>query len=394
MRTHLSLFSGIGGLDLAAEWAGFKTVGQCEFADFPFKVLSKYWPDVQKWRDIRSLTGSDFYKRTGLQTVDVLSGGFPCQPFSVAGKRRGKSDDRYLWPQMLRVISEIRPTWIIGENVAGLVSMAEPIGASYVESRAINRFADEDYYDAVSVQQEHMLLEGILQDIENAGYEVQPFIIPACGVGAPHRRERIFIVGWNTRSGERESQCQIGKVSQQDTKSGGICENVADAAGERCGEKGQHCERTAKWTSRSGIMADAKYKHFDWGGDSWGRRDESANSCSDVSNTQCSGRSGLERRRSAQQFENISKALADYDGERIQRWEKTRYTGGFRSDGKKFSVGCIADWWSAEPDVGRVANGVSNRVDRLRSLGNAVVPEQAYPIFKAIAEIEKGMFYA
>ena len=168
MLTHLSLFSGIGGLDLAAEWAGFETVGQCEWADYPTKVLEKHWPDVPRWRDIRTLTGESFYERTGLRTVDVISGGFPCQPFSVAGQHKGKADDRYLWPEMLRVIHEIRPTWVIGENVPGIVSME---------------------------------IDSVLSSLESEKYKTQAFIIPACGVGAPHRRNRVCIVAHSAGAG-------------------------------------------------------------------------------------------------------------------------------------------------------------------------------------------------
>lgn len=192
--THLSLFSGIGGLDLAAEMAGIETVGQCEWADYPYLILKRRWPNVARWRDIRLLTKESFHERTGRWTVDIISGGFPCQPFSQAGKRRGTADDRYLWPEMLRVISEIKPTWVIGENVAGLVSMAESIEMPRVESRTLNRREGEDFYEAVLSQRSRMLLNDIIKALENLGYEVQTFLIPACGVDAPHRRDRIAIV--------------------------------------------------------------------------------------------------------------------------------------------------------------------------------------------------------
>lgn len=242
--THLSLFSGIGGLDIAAQWAGFRTVGLCEYADYPYRVLQKRFPGVPIWRDIRTLTGEDFYEQTGLRTVDVVSGGFPCQPFSVAGKRLGKDDDRYLWPEMCRVISEVRPAWVIGENVSGLV---------------------------------RSVLDEILDDLEEAGYAARAYAFKACEVGALFAGERIAVVA---------------------------ASNDRSAA----------------------LRRDAQFPP-----------DDGPEGCGDY------------------------------------------YRGG----APEFDAG---QWRALESRPYGVADGVPHRVDRLRCLGNAVVPAQFYPIFAAIAE--------
>ena len=162
--THLSLFSGIGGLDLAAEYAGFRTIGQCEWADFPRAVLEKHWPDVPKWRDIHELTADDFFRRTGCPPGGVIciSGGFPCQPHSVIGKRLAENDERHLWPEFVRVVRELRPRYVVGENVNGLLSTIH---------------------------------ESVCTDLEDEGYEVWSFCIPAHAVGAHHERYRVCILG-------------------------------------------------------------------------------------------------------------------------------------------------------------------------------------------------------
>lgn len=307
MLTHLSLFSGIGGLDLAAEMAGFTTVGQCEWADYPTKVLEKHWPDVPRWRDIRTLTGGSFYEWTGLQTVDVISGGFPCQPFSVAGKRRGKDDDRYLWPEMLRVIQEIRPAWVVGENVAGIVSMA---------------------------------LDTVLSDLEGIGYTCQAFVVPACAVDAPHRRDRCAIVAHSEGVRlQRKWACweQISIPRLETSQSERDCDVLPNA---------YEVRRDMRGPGGEGVYRDAPRNEVNPSG----------------------------------------KAVCDPTSQRLQ-------------DGRQKEV-CRPqkepepqrpDWWPAEPNVGRMVNGIPHRVDRLKCLGNAVVPQQFYPIFQAIADVERMM---
>lgn len=251
--THLSLFSGIGGLDLAAEWAGFETVGQCEFAEYPYKVLCKHWPDVPKWRDIRTLTGDDFYERTGLRTVDVISGGFPCQPFSVAGKRRGENDDRYLWPEMLRIIKDIRPVWVVGENVPNILNMG---------------------------------IEKCVSDLESIGYKGGVIVFPAVSVGCRFKGERVFIIS----SSDCERRRGVDKESKKEPER-------------------KYQEVLKSWTARQ---------------------------------------------------DNLQMDMEGFFTDTSRRIE--------RND-----------------------DGLSEGVDRLKSIGNAVVPQHAYPIFKAIYDIETDL---
>ena len=158
--THGSLFSGIGGFDLAARWAGWDNLFNCEIDLFCRTVLKYHFPDAEQYGDIKTTDFTVWRDR-----IDVLSGGFPCQPFSQAGKRKGTKDDRYLWPEMLGVIRSVRPRWVVGENVLGIVNWSKGL-----------------------------VFEQVCSDLEAEGYEVQPFVIPACGVNAPHRRYRTWFV--------------------------------------------------------------------------------------------------------------------------------------------------------------------------------------------------------
>ena len=170
--THGSLFSGIGGFDLAAEWIGWDNLFHCEWNEFGQKVLKHYWPQAESFTDITKTNFSKYENK-----IDVLTGGFPCQPYSMAGKRKGKNDERHLWPEMCRAIREIKPRWIVGENVFGLVNWSGGLVFNEVQT-----------------------------DLENEGYEVQPFLLPAAAVNAPHRRDRIWFiahaVSFDTRSNE------------------------------------------------------------------------------------------------------------------------------------------------------------------------------------------------
>jgi DNA (cytosine-5)-methyltransferase 1 len=246
---------------------------------------------VPRWKDIRTLNKESFYERTGLQTVDIISGGFPCQPFSVAGNQKGKEDDRYLWPEMLRVVREFTPSYVIGENVPGILRIAG---------------------------------RTVCEDLEREGYTVTVFNFEAAAVGAKHRRERVFFcaVMENAGHGRREQQEILQKQP---------------------------------WRAEP------------------------------VSASQ-----GLPNREPTKMRENV----ADTESQQANRVFKLGPSPDIRTGGVGVPERCGLPRhteWAAEPDVGRVANGIPSRVDRLKCLGNAVVPQQAYPIFKAIADIERGI---
>jgi len=163
---HGSLFSGIGGFDLAAEWMGWENVFHCEWMPFPRQVLKYHFPNSISYEDI---TKTDFTIHRG--SIDILTGGFPCQPYSSAGKRLGKEDERHLWPQMLRAIQEIKPTYVVGENVRGLTNWNGGV-----------------------------VFEEVCADLEACGYEVQPILLPACAVNAPHRRDRVWFIAYSNNA--------------------------------------------------------------------------------------------------------------------------------------------------------------------------------------------------
>ena len=396
--THLSLFSGIGGLDLAAEWAGIKTVGQCEWAEYPIKVLEKHWPNVPRWKDIRTLTGDSFYERTGRRTVDIISGGFPCQPFSVAGKRRGKEDDRYLWPEMVRVIKELRPTWIVGENVAGIVRMALP---------------------------------DILSELEACGYRTRTFLVPACAIGARHRRYRVAIVGYSehnglssaavaggvetTGGGEQEGKETAGEsprtggsknrhdvanteskferrlsVGEEPEKPGLVsgCENVGHTYGaglqtERTKQQPTRASRTGKNVQYSDSAGRKKQytaaqpdkeRFAGWGCDEGDVCNAPGKRLSDRASESVGGQRTQEQKPERSMWRPAESILGGVVNG-LSSW----------MDGDLDFI--INHYWDKEPDIPRIAAGIEHRVDRLKCLGNAVVPQQFYPIFKAIANL-------
>jgi len=297
--THVSLFSGIGGIDIAAHWAGFETVLFCENNEFCQKVLRKNFPGVPIIGDIRDVT-----RESAKEPITLISGGPPCQAASVAGKQRGEEDDRWLWPETFRVVREIRPTWCVFENVKGLLTLDGGL-----------------------------VFDNLLSEMEGIGYEVEPYIIPACAVDAHHRRDRVFIVAHNG-------------ISQPVELSGGFteCRNGTSKCGEDVADTENSNRRGADGTANPG------------------RGHKEVRGCS-IS-------------RDRQEYRPTQPGLGRVvDG--IPHWMDDPSVSPTTPRGER-----------QERLIPRVAQGQRNRVARLKALGNAVVPQQIAPILRYISEIE------
>ena len=278
---HVDLCSGIGGFALGFQWANLsKPIMFCDIEPWSRQILSKHWPDVPIATDVKELANDP----DGLvPDCDILTAGYPCQPWSVAGQRRGSEDDRHIWPYIFSIVKGKRPSWCVFENVYGHVSMG---------------------------------LDQVLSDLEGESYAARPFVVPACAVDAFHRRDRLWI----------------------------ICRNVADTQSLFSNVGREHTEQSKRQVSKLG------------------ERGGTIN-------------------------------VADTDSERLQgQWREHEFVSEREAEHSVGSSGeevRSREYWKSEPSVGRVANGVSKRVDRLKGLGNAIVPQIAMRIGQTIKQIEE-----
>jgi len=360
--THGSLFSGIGGFDLAAEWMGWENIFHCEIAEFPRQILKYHFPNSICYEDIKK---TDFTKHRG--EVDIISGGFPCQPYSNAGKRRGKEDDRHLWPEMLRVIREVQPRFVVGENVSGLLTWNNG-----------------------------MVFHEIITDLENEGYETQAVLIPACSTNAPHRRDRIWFVAHSVNCGYNAER---GKETEKD----GIQSKIGKAMDTREFNGTSVSRITAHTDNGSGLRDTVQSRRTEL--------EELHDSPSNVAQTD-----GTEQRNNL--GENIGKEgeirwgeegdvfgelrgdgnVADTDSKRRDQRNTTTVTNKqtrFNSE-KNFTNHSNWENFPTQSPVCGGDDGIPTELDgitfpkwrneSIKGYGNAVVPQVVYQIFKAIEQ--------
>lgn len=390
----ISLFSGIGGFELAAQWMGWDNVLSCEINPFGRKVLEHYWPDSYHHDNVKTLNRETILKNSRWNPAadTVVCGGFPCQPYSAAGKRLGTEDDRHLWPEMLRTIREIQPTWVVGENVRGLTNWNGG-----------------------------MVFDQVQADLENEGYEVTPFLLPACAVNAPHRRDRIWFVAYSetnrqqrSKGTDRRQECepnnrdtiratfntigQIRATSDSDNSGAGFDvrthgngqEENQRWEGQSQSEFGPDGSVTSDTTNTriegmrpereneihgSGIVTDTKSESSKW-----------------VRSEQCEYSEQEQRKfgRNCSEMGN-TRNVADTDGIRLRGESDGIGKSGF------FSQESQRNYWANFPTQSPVCSrndGISSRLvgitfskhrqESIKAYGNAVVPQLVLQIFKAI----------
>jgi len=345
MYQHLDLFSGIGGFSLGLEATGeFETVAFCDYDPFCQKVLRKHWENVPIYGDIKELTYEKL-KANGINNIDIITGGYPCQPFSVAGNKKGEQDSRHLWPEYFRLVKECRPTWVIGENVGGHIKLG---------------------------------LDTVLSDLESEGYSARTFSISASSIGANHKRERVWIVA--------NSNDRLSKQSNEEVRTG---RNTFDNG------NSDMANSNIKRLEGSNRSLSSEYER-DKGRNSHEHSDEKimANSSSER----------LERhRREYELREDSQEGKVSRSSEDVANSERIRQQGPGKpigpsntktdSNGKTswFDHGSEREegWWDVEPNVGRVAHGIPHRVDRLKSLGNSLIPHIPYYIGQSIIQSER-----
>lgn len=353
--THGSLFSGIGGPEIAAEEMGWKNMFHCEINPFGRKILDYWFPNSKSYEDI---TKTNFTEWRG--KINVLTGGFPCQPFSCAGQRKGAEDDRYLWPEMLRAIREIQPDWVVGENVAGILSMVQP-GSETALGREESLFGEVDRKRILHRQE--YVVETVCNDLEREGYFVQPVVIPACAVGAPHRRDRVFFIAHRADAGVKGMQRKWeDNILSGRTASDTTCRGSGGTPHESCCEnERQNGYETQQPFVRGCVRA--------YGGE-W--------------DAPYSSSEGLSTLRFPTSIEK--KKWENEDGCSVQPAGNVRRAS-------------FAERWKNFPTQSPVCSrddGISTRLDgiafskwrqeSIKAYGNAIVPQVMYEIFQAIQE--------
>jgi len=332
---HVDLFSGIGGFSLGLErTGGFKTVAFCEIEEYPRKVLQKHWPYVKQYEDIRKLNYEKL-KSDGIDSIDIITGGYPCQPFSNAGKKQGESDPRHLWPEMFRIIKECGPAWVIGENVSGHIKLG---------------------------------LDSVLSDLEGEGYGTRTFSVSAASVGANHKRERVWIVAHAKRDGDKHALQGVNgkekKIQGEHRKEDGESGEPGGTGSVRKADP-QHVE-DARRALRPGTLVKGKNENeTEKENADFAQRPGEASGSHVADAVKGDVEAGRERRRAVREGHQEEGFPGHAAGRGENPWE---------------------GWWTVEPEVGRMDHGIPKRVDRLKCLGNSLIPMIPFLIGRSIME--------